>query len=134
MISIFLAGSSSDLARVRKYAAKLDAANIHIVDRWFDDAHLWAGRDAEKSAFEQRAIASSHARSISKAHAVWWLFKPVASGSWMEAGIAAAQRKPLYVSGHGCTSTVYTSLATFRDPCDDYVLCEVLRAAKEAGR
>lgn len=132
---IFLSGSSSDLARVREYASALDSAGLQIVDRWFDDAHEWAGQDALRTREEQHAIAAAHLLTGREAHLFWWLFTPRASGSWIDFGAAISRSGPLVlVSGAGCSNTVFTALAQYRDESDDCALHEVLRLANQITR
>lgn len=125
--TVYLAGCSHDAARVRHYADALERAGIAVTDRWFDTAHEWAGQDATRDPQTQATIAEGHLTAILFSSALWWLYYPQKSGSWVEAGIALGVGVAVVVSGPGCDDTLFSSLAGFRSVSDQKALAELVR-------
>ena len=133
-LKVYMAGSSRDLVRVCGIARQLDRSPglVTIVDRWFDDAHEWAGTDSGRVDDEQERIAEEHERNIRGCDLLWWLYCPQFSGSLVELGIAiGAGIERIVVTGSGCRGTVFSALADFRHESDLRGLHEVFRAARE---
>lgn len=137
-VPVFISGASREGHRAWSVARHLEATGlVHVVDRWFDDAALWCGRDAERTRDAQDAIAREHAVNIRQARIFWLLYPTQPSlGAFVELGQALMRRdheEPgwhrVVVTGLGCSNTVYTAPADYRDECDALGLREVLRLA-----
>jgi hypothetical protein len=136
MIPIYLAASSSDASRVRANVARLDDSGLfHITSRWFENCDSWTGRDSALTRERATEIAEDCLNAVQRSAIVWLLAPPTLSGgSMVEFGAALAfatldKRRKVVVSGFSCSRTLFTALATFRDPSDDVALVETCRIA-----
>jgi hypothetical protein len=125
-VRVFLAGPSREAERVRKYAARLEALHpgVHIVNRWFEYAETWAGKDAEMTKEAQAVIARESELDLECAPIVWVFWpKEVSHGAAYEFGYARGHAQGLgltvVVSGAASSGCVYTSLASYRDASDE---------------
>lgn len=138
MISVYLASSSHETSRVNAIADKLIAHGLRVVSTWHrePDRALKAGFDDLLSVTEQREIAERCIDEMFGADLMWLVWPRTASiGAYAELGVAIALARFHYsmhvvVSGVGCSRSVYTSLADFRDTSDEAALHEVLTFAR----
>lgn len=118
MMSIYIAGPSTEGPRARKWAAELVSAGHYITSRWFDGCEAWSGKDADQCASERVKTAYGLCLSIDLANTVWVLMPTQYSGALVELGYAIARGKRVVTSGL-TGKTVFSSLAT-EFPYDPY--------------
>lgn len=135
-LPLYLAGASAELRRVRKWADALEKSTaVRITHRWFEDAHTWAGRDAEQVAKDAAMHASGCLQGVLDARVLWLLLPAsLAGGSLVEFGYALAQRKvrpPLRIvaSGADVRRTIFTSLADEMHELDVHAFQSILQLA-----
>jgi len=134
-VRIYLAGPSSELERVKKYARQLDDSGmVEITYRWWEDveANMKAGTpDSAMSREEQSRHASSDLDGVARAQIVWclWPSERRSEGVPVELGYAIAVGSRIVVSGTRCHECIFTAEAEFRDAYDDVALSEVLSIA-----
>ena len=131
---VYLAASSSDLPRVRRWVRAIEAAGLTLSSRWFDDTGL--GCDSALERERQDEIANDCMMALAKSRIVWVLCpRSLVGGSLVELGMAIAfasfdRGRQVVVTGHGSHDTVFTGLrSVFRDPSDDVGFVEVVRLA-----
>lgn len=141
-VPVYLAGPSTELPRVTRYAEKLEASGlVHVTCRWWEDVLAnGVGADAEMSWRDQTRRAMRDRRGVCAASILWCLWPNQTShGAAWECGYADARcaigTSPTHIviTGPRSHECIFTSLV-FRDSSDDIGLVEVLRAASEIGR
>lgn len=144
-VAVYLSGASREAMRVQTMALRLGKATdgmAQIADRWFDGADAWSGKDDTHPREAQVYFAEEHERAIRASRLFWLLWPRKASyGALYELGYAAAHRHhamaprlPLVVSGKGCSQTIYTGAADYRDESDECGLVEVARRVLSLSR
>jgi hypothetical protein len=138
-IPVYLGGASREAGRVRRWAAGLESTGlVQVIDRWFDGAEQWAGRDGDHAEASQRAITREHFDNIRRARIFWLLYPNERSaGSLVELGYALAHRaheEPgwlrVVATGFDVLGTVFTANADFRHASDAQGLRDVLQRAQ----
>ena len=138
--ALFIAGGSKDHARVRAWAERVEQSGLFVItSRWFVSASEWTGTDDERERTDQAIIADAHETAIRRSRLFWLLWPDTISfGALHELGYATAQRwhtgaLRIAVSGTGCSRTIYTAKADFRDEADAvafHTLCTWARAER----
>lgn len=140
-LSVYLAGASRELARVKRYAKVLEESGlVRITYRWWEAVEAQGvGRDHELTREQQAEHAQNDLDAVGEAHLVWCLWPDGPSaGVPLEYGYALALSTDwpvrLVVSGEKSSSCIFTALAHYRDTSDLLGLAEVLRCAREMAR
>jgi len=131
---VYLAGASCDYFRAREWAEIIRAehTSLELVSTWHDtDPRVWAGNDAMIPRQKQQEIAGKCLREIFRCDVFWLLWSSHLRGALVELGYAIDLRKQIVITGSGCTSSVFTSLANYRDLTDSIGYREIVRAAIE---
>lgn len=135
-LSLYLAGASAELHRVRKWADALEKSSaVRITHRWFDDAHVWAGSDAQQTLADAVRHANGCLDGMRSARLLWLLLPAsLAGGSLVEFGFALAQRKGrpalrTIASGTDVRRTIFTALADEQHELDVHAFQSILQHA-----
>lgn len=131
---VYLAGASREAARVGAIAKRLEASGMVVLAfDWWSTAPKWSGRDASYPRDDQAKYARAEIAAIRECSLFWLLYPDTQSvGCHVELGFALAERKHVVVSGARSSESTFTSLASFRDACDEVGMFEVIRFALAA--
>lgn len=129
----YLAGPSSDLPRVLRWAERLEAIGVEITLRW------WEGfRPTEELTDDDRyRVAWLDADAIDRAQLVWCLAPGVRSDALVEMGyaICVGRHRPdaavVYVSGPRSQRGVFATLADGEFDSDDEAFAAIERVVRE---
>ena len=120
---VYLAGPSSELPRVLRWAEALEGAGIELTHRWWEAvAQRGPGRDGELVLDEQVLHARADLDAIDMAQAAWILWPEVSShGAAVELGYLLRRRRwvPVIATGPRVHHCVFTALITSRSRHDD---------------
>lgn len=136
-LSLYLAGASAELHRVRKWADALEKSSaVRITHRWFDDAHVWAGSDAKQTLEDAITHANGCLDGMRSARLLWLLLPAsLAGGSLIEFGYALAHRRKTrpslrtIASGTDVRRTIFTALADEQHEMDVHAFQSILQHA-----
>lgn len=118
---IYIAGSSSDLARVKRWQARVaefTAKEVAEGHSGIEITHDWvAAIEARGEAnpqydtvYDRLAWANDDLRGVRESNLLWVLMPPGQSdGAMYETGYAHAMDIPVVFSGPGCTRTIFTA-------------------------
>lgn len=137
-LPIYIAGASSELTRVRKWADAIEkSGTARVTLRWFDGAESWAGRDAHVPLDVHEAASANCLQAIREAR-LFWLLLPasVAGGAVIEYGFALGHhgrkgRIRTIVSGTNLRRTVFSARADETYELDVHAFQSVLRHATQ---
>jgi nucleoside 2-deoxyribosyltransferase len=126
---VYVAGSSHELDRVTRIADKLEALGVAISHRWWLASGV--GNDGALDREAQASVASQCLAGVARADVCWLLWpRDVSHGTAVELGYALGLGhgyRPIVITGSRAHTCAFTSLATYRDVCDELGLVEVLR-------
>lgn len=121
---IYIAGSSSDLDRVRKWMATVQefsagemtvaaAPGIELTHNWVASIERAGGANPVNVSFHERASwAADDLIGVREADLLWVLMPPgISDGAMWEAGYANALGKELIISGPNTERTIFTARA-----------------------
>lgn len=111
--TIYIAGSSKDLDRVKKAAKLAGDSGWGITHRWWDVVeHVGDANPKEATRAQQLEWSLQDLNGVETAHAIWLLADVHGLGCWIEFGfsLTRGQQKLRAMSGKGIT-TIFASLA-----------------------
>jgi len=140
-VPVYLGGPSSNLPRVKAFAAKLDEADgVRITCRWWQSFDRYQS-DYDVPPVEAQRIAAANLDGVAEARIVWLMWPGTHGGSVgvpIELGFALAWQareigaSAVVLSGGDTRASLFTSLADLVFADDASALAAVLRLAREA--
>lgn len=135
-LKVYVAGASSEMARIKPWVEKLRAARIDVVSTWIDVIEKVGQANPPDAPHQQRrAWARQDLREVMSAD-VLWFFLPskghATCGAWTELGVAYCS--PLCeVVTSGEHSSIFTGLADDPNYSDDLAFATIVRTADEVA-
>lgn len=128
-MKVYLAGASSELPRVLKYAAELEKRGVTLTYPWWRDVQKHGpGNDGTLTREAQEQYARADLRGVEDADVVWALWPSGRSmGAPFEVGYATAIGQSVVATGERAHECIFLAMADYRDISDDLGLVEVMR-------
>lgn len=137
MTSVYVAASSHDLDRAKRWTRSLLDCGIRVSSTWVDVIEaLGEANPVNATATTRAGIASLCLEEVTKADVTWLLLPPPdmsTAGAWVEFGVAYACGR-LVISSGKIGGSVFSALGAEFE-CDAFAFAEILRLdeAEEFG-
>jgi hypothetical protein len=128
---IYIAGSSSDLARVKAAADAAEAAGYTITEKWWETVEKNGTNPPNASRADKRKWSEQCLRGVAKADIVWVLAPPTGStiGAWIEFGYAIGGNTKKLTAISGNVTSIFTAMAGICADTDEQALTLIVAAA-----
>ncbi len=132
MNQIYIAGSSSDLVRVKAAAALAEKAGYNISEKWWETVEKHGTNPPNASRADKRKWSEQCLRGVAKADIIWVLAPPAGStiGAWIEFGYAIGSNTKKLTAISGNVSSIFTAMAGICADTDEQALTLIIAAAE----